>query len=548
MNKKIYMKSYLLILILAITVASCGSTGNGGSKTSEDDYTVEGTLSGLGNGKTIVLQNNWVDDLSLTADGSFTFATKIANAAAAAYNVTVKTQPSGQSCTVSNETGTVSSANITNVAVTCSTAEITFPEPVATEVGNSVGSASSKTIGASGGELSSPDSSLSVSIPAGALANDTVISIQPITNMAHGGIGNGYLLTPDDTTFQQPVSLAFTYTDQDLAGTVPEALGIAFQTAEGYWQLADNVTVDTEAKTITTTTTHFSRWSFVEQFRLNPSEATVKVNDALLLQVEFCYELRGERNPKTYERPVLGFKCGPFSVSIASLILSDWSVNGIPGGNSTFGTVHADVDIGGYTAPSTKPDPNIVTVSVKVRNYLNEDSKVLLVSTITIIDEKTYTGTLKFNLKTGVSGTANVTWNMFEDMGDVRRYLQSGTIEADIDMEDCDHQHVTVPIRTSTPAQPEATLVVYTSTNQAYPKQYQFALTGDGNITLSCGSPKRVPVIVSANSIINVYSGSCYDNNSIIMASYTDENVLSEDSWSCSNYGLLSSSWEFKSQ
>jgi len=133
-------------------------------------------------------------------------------------------------------------------------------------------------------------------------------------------------------------------------------------------------------------------------------------------------------------------------------------------------------------------------------------------------------------------------------MGDVRRYLPSGTIEADIDMEDCDHQHVTVPIRTSTPAQPEATLVVYTSTNQAYPKQYQFALTGDGNITLSCGSPKRVPVIVPANSIINVYSGSCYDNNSIIMASYTDENVLSEDSWSCSNYGLLSSSWEFKSQ
>src|SRR3990167_3160921 len=93
MNKKIYMKSYLLILILAITVASCGSTGNGGSKTSEDDYTVEGTLSGLGNGKTIVLQNNWVDDLSLTADGSFTFATKIANSAG--YIVTVKTQPSG---------------------------------------------------------------------------------------------------------------------------------------------------------------------------------------------------------------------------------------------------------------------------------------------------------------------------------------------------------------------------------------------------------------------------------------------------------------------
>src|SRR3972149_3005009 len=91
MNKKIYMKSYLLILILAITVASCGSTGSGSSETSDNAYTVGGTVSGLGNGKTVVLQNNAADDLSITANGPFTFVTKIADSAG--YIVSDSTLP-----------------------------------------------------------------------------------------------------------------------------------------------------------------------------------------------------------------------------------------------------------------------------------------------------------------------------------------------------------------------------------------------------------------------------------------------------------------------
>ena len=72
-------------------------------------------VSGLSG--TVVLQDNGGDDLSVTANGSFTFATPLAGGAA--YSVTVKTNPSGQSCTVSNGSGTVGSANVTNVAVSC---------------------------------------------------------------------------------------------------------------------------------------------------------------------------------------------------------------------------------------------------------------------------------------------------------------------------------------------------------------------------------------------------------------------------------------------
>jgi len=66
-----------------------------------------------------VLQDNGGNDLSVTASGAFTFGTALA--AGAAYNVTVKTNPLGQTCTVASGTGTVGSANVTNVAVTCAT-------------------------------------------------------------------------------------------------------------------------------------------------------------------------------------------------------------------------------------------------------------------------------------------------------------------------------------------------------------------------------------------------------------------------------------------
>ena len=64
-----------------------------------------------------MLSDNGGDDLTLTANGSFAFATKLAGGAA--YNVTVKTNPSGQTCSVANGSGTIAAADVTNVAVTC---------------------------------------------------------------------------------------------------------------------------------------------------------------------------------------------------------------------------------------------------------------------------------------------------------------------------------------------------------------------------------------------------------------------------------------------
>ena len=81
-------------------------------------HQVGGTVSGLSG--TVVLQDNGGDDLSVSASGAFTFATALA--AGSAYNVTVKTSPAGQTCSVANGSGTVGSSDITNIAVTCAAA------------------------------------------------------------------------------------------------------------------------------------------------------------------------------------------------------------------------------------------------------------------------------------------------------------------------------------------------------------------------------------------------------------------------------------------
>ena len=60
----------------------------------------------------------------MTANGSFTFGTQLAGGAA--YAVTVQTNPSGQTCTVASGSGTIASANVTNVAVTCTANAATY--------------------------------------------------------------------------------------------------------------------------------------------------------------------------------------------------------------------------------------------------------------------------------------------------------------------------------------------------------------------------------------------------------------------------------------
>ncbi len=86
-------------------------------------FTVGVTISGLTG--TVVLQDNGGDNLSETANGTYTFATAVASGAP--YSVTVLTQPALQTCVVgATGAGTIGNANVTGITVTCGTPTFTI--------------------------------------------------------------------------------------------------------------------------------------------------------------------------------------------------------------------------------------------------------------------------------------------------------------------------------------------------------------------------------------------------------------------------------------
>jgi len=118
--------------MLRVTTAALGATcamglaacGGGGASNPPPPpaptYTVGATVSGL-SGSGLALSNNGVDTLSVGANGTVTFAKSIATGSG--YSISVSTQPSSpsQTCTVSNGSGAIGSANVTNVSVACTT-------------------------------------------------------------------------------------------------------------------------------------------------------------------------------------------------------------------------------------------------------------------------------------------------------------------------------------------------------------------------------------------------------------------------------------------
>jgi hypothetical protein len=110
----------LTVLLGAALLCACGGGGGGDSSSttppSPSLYTIGGTIGGLTT-TGLVLVNNGGNALSVPANAtSFTFTTALV--AGSSYDVTVSSQPSGQTCTVAGGSGTAN-ADITSVAVSC---------------------------------------------------------------------------------------------------------------------------------------------------------------------------------------------------------------------------------------------------------------------------------------------------------------------------------------------------------------------------------------------------------------------------------------------
>ena len=108
----------------AAALSACGGGGGGGGGNNNPPppttYTVSGTVTGLTSGS-VVLRLNGTNDVTVSAAGSFNFTTQLTTGTN--YTVSVATQPATQICGpgVTNGTGTIASANVTNVTIACAT-------------------------------------------------------------------------------------------------------------------------------------------------------------------------------------------------------------------------------------------------------------------------------------------------------------------------------------------------------------------------------------------------------------------------------------------
>lgn len=108
----------ILPLLCGAVVISC--SGSGVNHAGAIILGIQTT--GLGEGKSLTLVQRYeADTVTVTANGNYQF-----RPAYGPYLVTVVRQPVGQSCTLANDTGTLTYGNTPPVLVTCSNSAITI--------------------------------------------------------------------------------------------------------------------------------------------------------------------------------------------------------------------------------------------------------------------------------------------------------------------------------------------------------------------------------------------------------------------------------------
>ena len=144
-------------------------------------------------------------------------------------------------------------------------------------------------------------------------------------------MGISYHLMPDGITFNKPVNLVYHYTGEEVNGTNPYLLYIAYQDNAMQWK-ADfkKRNVDTVAKTVTLGITHFSIWSMGDRLQFcTPTNEELHENETR----EFRAVLTDPSPSSNDEVPAL-----PGETVLPANVVSRWRVNGTTG-NVTIGSI-----------------------------------------------------------------------------------------------------------------------------------------------------------------------------------------------------------------
>jgi hypothetical protein len=256
-----------------------------------------------------------------------------------------------------------------------------------TAVGQPSGEPASATIGPAGGELTSADGKLTLSVPPGALAQETTITVQPLENTAPNGSGTSYEIDGLDIQVSQPVITIYTPRPGEITSQSGGAVRVAVQDARRVWNLTGKATYDPASGKITARIRRLSKTAiaFIEQYKLVPENQRVLPGQVLEMHVMhhpsgFADVTNGDQDLVI---PLGKPKLAPRHV-VQNLL-----VNGSPL-NFEYGTLQyapdkPDAAVLHYTAPALMPVKSEDPVSLTVQLYNPAGKAYLaLISRITI--------------------------------------------------------------------------------------------------------------------------------------------------------------------
>ena len=118
-------------------------------------------------------------------------------------------------------------------------------------------------IGPGGGKVASSDGKASVNIPAGALSQAVVITVDLVSTVPTGHFGSAYEFGPAGTTFSQPVTLSISYQETEIPPTLDEATLVLGKLVNNQWQKVPGSTVSTDNNFVSGNVTSFSTYGII---------------------------------------------------------------------------------------------------------------------------------------------------------------------------------------------------------------------------------------------------------------------------------------------
>lgn len=234
-----------------------------------------------------------------------------------------------------------------------------------TEVGTPVGAKVTGNIGPKGGVILSPDGRLTLTVPPNAVTENVAFSIQPINNKVEDGLGFAYRLEPSGKTFNAPLLISLKYSEQDIEGTYPQALKLAYQDETGAWREQSSAAWDIAHRSVTVSTKHLSDWTlWLDKYiRIIPAKTKIRAGESVRITVKTCEVVLSwfVKKEKMCEenRPAMGDRVtlkGPGKLT---------------GGFPAI-----------YTAPAKQPKPNVITVvysSIRMGGNIDIEAKITII-------------------------------------------------------------------------------------------------------------------------------------------------------------------------